>query len=388
MLEEAETSLDDNEVADIDEDEDSTGGGVTKPWDPAKIRITTKTFTLREIATQIEQKELELAPDFQRAYVWKERQRTRLVESILLGIPLPAFYFNQDKDDTYQVVDGVQRLSTINRFITNQHELSAGHLEYLKDVAGKNYGSLEASLRRRFASTQIVVHIIEPQTPDEVKYDIFSRVNTLGSPLSPQEIRHAMSKVRSRAFLLRLAHLESFAEATCKLFFKRHNGQDVRDDHRMMDRELVLRFCAFRLTSLEAYRGFESLDAFLLQFTKRIDGADPALCDTDLDALERAFAQAMTNAHKLLGKLAFRRTRLSGKGRGPVNRALFESQALALADVDWATLEPRRDAVVAALQSLCADADYISAVTVSTGDPEKIRVRLERTRQAVLEALT
>ncbi|MDZ4320699.1 MAG: DUF262 domain-containing protein, partial [Phenylobacterium sp.] len=176
----------------IDAEDTSGGGEDIKPWDPAKIRITTKNFSLRDVVDQIEDGDIDLAPDFQREYVWQARQRTRLIESILLGIPLPAFYFNQDDDGTSQVVDGVQRLSTISLFMRNEHALNAADLEYLITLDGLTYEQLDAGSLRRFRATQIVVHVIEPQTPDEVKFDIFNRVNTLGSPLSAQEIRHAM----------------------------------------------------------------------------------------------------------------------------------------------------------------------------------------------------
>jgi len=368
--------------ADGDPEEDEGSGGV-KPWDPAKIRITTKNFTLREICSQIAAGEIDLAPDFQRAFVWKDLQRTRLVESILLGIPLPAFYFSQDADGAYQVVDGVQRLSTISLFMDDRHALDERDLEYLK-IGGQKYSTLDTGLRRRFAGTQIVVHVIEPQTPDELKYDIFSRVNTLGSPLSAQEIRHAMSKPRARGFLQRLADLPSFELATDKFF---GSGQ-TRDNHRMMDRELALRFCAFQVTPLEEYRQFEKLDSFLLDFMKRVDGKParigPALSDGQLTDLSVSFDFAMQSAALILGKNAFRRT---ARSRGPINRALFESQALALAPHPHHVLAGRKTEVGQALANLLDQPEYLKSVTVSTGGTQQVQQRLEQARSAVAKAL-
>jgi hypothetical protein len=149
---------------------ENTGESATiKPWDPKKIRITTKTFTVREVYTQIMEDELDLAPDFQRNFIWVPRQQVHLIESILLGIPLPAFYFNQDSQGENQVIDGVQRLTTISLFMSNKLSLAEAHLEYLKDLRDLTFDALDAPARRRFGSTQIVAHVIEPQTPDEVK---------------------------------------------------------------------------------------------------------------------------------------------------------------------------------------------------------------------------
>lgn len=368
--------------------EDISGGTSSiKPWDPKKIRITTKQFTLREIVGQIEDGDIDLSPDFQREYVWKERQRTRLVESILLGIPLPAFYFNQSESGSYQVVDGVQRLSTISLFMGDGHKLAHSDLEYLTDLHDLSFSELDQALVRRFRSTQIVVHVIEPQTPDEVKYDIFNRVNTLGSPLSAQEIRHAMSGIRSREFIGQLAEDERFDQATEYQYWRRTaDGGRVRDSKRMANRELALRFCAFRACSIEEYRQYPSLDAFLMDFTQRIDGVSQrtAISDDQLAALASDFGSAMSAAADVLGKAAFRRWPPGGDRRGPINRAVFEAQANALANYPLPLLLQHGHAVAQAFRAAFADLDYLRSVTVGTGDPKQVAYRLDQTR-ALLE---
>jgi len=122
-------------------------------------------------------------------------------------------------------------------------------------LKGLLYSTLEPATRRRFAGTQIVAHVIEPQTPDEVKYDIFNRVNTGGSPLTAQEIRHCMSKTRSRHFLKALVESPNFDKALGDVFWNKDStGNLVRDNLRMSDREMALRFCAFRSVRLQIMR--------------------------------------------------------------------------------------------------------------------------------------
>ncbi len=378
---------------DLEDEDTGSGSAAVKPWDPKKIRITTNNFTLREVADQINEGDIDLAPDFQRDFVWKQRQRTRLVESILLGIPLPAFYFNQDIDGTYQVVDGVQRLSTVRLFMSDGHVLKVEDLEYLKDLKDHTYSQMDPAMTRRFRTTQIVVHVIEPQTPDEIKYDIFGRVNTLGSPLSAQEIRHAMSKKRSRDFLYGLVHLSSFDDATERNFWRLSPdglGTFVRDSKRMADRELALRFCAFSSFSDTEYRQYPNLDAFLVEFTRRIDGRSDtgnAISDEQLEVLRQRFDRAMVNARDVLGKAAFRRWSLKEGRRGPINRAVFESHAVALADYPLEQLLPRAEDIVTAFRKAFDDDNYKRAVTVGTGDPVSIGVRLNRTREILAEIL-
>ena len=162
------TAISDDGVSDdmIVEEENKGDEDLIKPWDPKKIRITTNNYTIRELYSQILDDDLDLAPDFQRSFVWDVKKQVRLIESILLGIPLPAFYFNQDEFGKFQVLDGVQRLTTIKLFMNDEISLKEAHLEYLKDLMEHNYSSLDGAIKRRFAGTQIVAHVIEPQTPD------------------------------------------------------------------------------------------------------------------------------------------------------------------------------------------------------------------------------
>lgn len=353
-----------------------------QPPTPKDIRITQKNFSIREIYLQIEGEELDLAPDFQRSFVWKMPQQVRLIESILMGIPLPAFYFNQDKHGAQQVVDGVQRLTTIKRFMSNQFPLKDDDLISLKDVKNLTYDKLDSATKRRFSNTQIVAYIIEPQTPDALKYDIFNRVNTGGSPLSAQEIRHCMSKARSRDFLKRLVELPSFDEVTLRHFW---SGNE-RDDKRMVNRECALRFCAFYLNPVEDYANAISLDAYLLDCSQRLD--QPGMAgDNKLAELEAAFDQAMKNAYALLGNQAFRRFQGQGGRRGPLNRAVFESQALALCHYPLDLLLPHQAAIKADLLGLFSEAEYDKAVGTSTGNYSKLKYRLERPK-AVLREIT
>ena len=179
-----------NKDTDVEvEDDPNPRGSDPEPWDPEKIRIHTKHYSLRQVVDMVGDRDLDLAPDFQRGYVWKESQRGSLIESLLLGIPLPSFYFNEDPDGRMQVVDGVQRLTTITKFVTGE-SFELRELTYLHDLEGRAFAQLDGVFRRRLLGSQFVAHVIDPQTPYRVKFDIFRRLNTGGTPLSAQEIRH------------------------------------------------------------------------------------------------------------------------------------------------------------------------------------------------------
>ena len=338
-----------------------------RPYDATKIRITTKSWSLRQVIDDISDGTIDLFPDFQRSYVWKSYQQSRLVESILLGIPLPSFYFNADETNTMQVVDGVQRLTTIQRYYRGEFALS--QLEYLTDLVGRSFPELDTAWRRRFQQTQILVHVIEPQTPPELKFDIFRRLNTLGTPLTAQQIRHCLSRARSRDLLARMASGPAFVRATRGAYLF---------DPGMTARELALRFIALRDFDRDAYTGFETLDDFLIAVTRRLD--DPkAASDRELDAVVEAFETAMSRAWDAFGTGAFRRSESS-----QINRALFDSWAVALAEVDDETFGRRRGEIARdAKRAMDTDAAYVRSFSEATGYAGRIEMRLEKAREIV-----
>jgi Protein of unknown function DUF262 len=348
--------------------------GIARPWNPSDIRVSTKQFSLRNILDLIDEGDLELAPDFQRNQVWKARQKSRLIESILLQIPLPAFYFAEDTNGMMRVVDGLQRLSTVRSFVRGgEHSFLLTDLEYL-DADRKSFAELPPALQRRIHNAQIVVHVIDPTTPPGVKYDIFKRINTGGTPLNAQEIRHCMSRNRSRDFLKRCTHTSEFDLAT---------GGRFRDHIRMDDREVVLRFCAFWLRGVEGYVKEGSMDSHLETTTAMLD--DPRrVLDYQLEELHTAFRNAMKNSYAVFGEHAFRKWPFGSTGhRNPINRPLFECWSCALASVPFDDLRRRRDDIVsAARQLMTTNRDYVDAITTSTGDSRKVRLRFELTEAA------
>jgi hypothetical protein len=351
-----------------------------EPWDPDKIRVSTKSFSLRNVLDMIDDQSLELAPDFQRNRVWKKRQKSRLIESLLLQIPLPAFYFAEDKDGLLRVIDGLQRLSTIHSYVRTEPLMVLADLEYLKDEEGKQFGQLSQALQRRLLNAQLVVHVIDPSTPDDVKYDIFKRINTGGEPLNAMEIRHCMSRARSRDFLRRCSHSEVFDLVT---------GGTLKDHIRMMDREAILRFVAFHLLNdIGDYDNYGTLESLLDWAVKRLD--DPSdLSDLYLESLFQDFESAMSNAMLLFGPHAFRKWPDNTESLNPINRALFESWSVTLANQDPDRLEAARDDLVfQARWAMTTDLDYIASISAATSSPSRVRTRFEVPRDILLEGFS
>ena len=368
----AETLVDNDPEVDSD---DEVFHDIEHPWDPEDIRVSTRNFSLRNIIDMIAERGLDLAPDFQRLHVWNPVQKVQLIESVLLQIPLPAFYFAEDATGVMQVVDGVQRLSTINDFVTGAPERGGGFplvgLEYLSDVKGKRFNDLPAVWKRRIYNTQIVAHVIEPSTPAAVMYDIFRRINTGGTPLRAQEIRHCISKQRSRAFLKELAATTAFEIAT--------NGK-LKNHRRMVDRELALRFVAFWCHGPEGYLRSDSLESFLLRVTRSLDD-EREVDDLALVDIRSAFERGLTLAHEVFGGYAFRKWPTGVDRLAPINRALFETWTVELARADRSVVrENSKEIKDLARQGMASDTDYIQSVSSATGDVRSVQGRFEKTR--------
>ncbi|GGZ57862.1 hypothetical protein GCM10010371_16670 [Streptomyces subrutilus] len=346
---------------------------ISAPFRPENIKIETQATTVDLLLSRLREQMIDLAPDFQRrAGIWTDVQQSRLVESLLLRIPISSFHMAQDEDDNWAVVDGIQRLTAIARFMApdavGMTPLTLRGLDYLRDFHGKGYADLTGRLKIRLRETQLVVHIIQQGTPEAVKYNVFSRINTGGLPLKPQEIRHAMVKGPARELLADLAEDAAFGEAT---------GWSVSNE-RMADREMVLRFLAFRLAEPAEYTK-RDFDQFLVDAMHGVNRLTPE----QREALARDFRAAMRYATALFGDHAFRKWR-GGKGRSPINKALFETVAVNLAhltDQERDRLVASRDDVLRAFFALMADWDFDRSISVATGDPKKVRTRFEEMRK-------
>ena len=371
----AETFVDYDPEVDPD---DEVFHDIDHPWDPEDIRVSTRNFSLRNVIDMIAEGGLDLAPDFQRLHVWKQVQKVQLIESVLLQIPLPAFYFAEDSTGVMQVVDGVQRLSTVDDFVTGDPRRGGGFplvgLEYLTDVKGKRFKDLPAVWKRRIHNTQIVAHVIEPSTPAAVMYDIFRRINTGGTPLRAQEIRHCISKKRSRDFLKELAATAAFETAT--------TGK-LRNHRRMVDRELALRFVAFWCRGPEGYSRNDSLESFLLRATRSLDD-EHEINDAELANIKGAFEDGLTLAHEVFGEYAFRKWPAGQDRLAPINRALFETWTVELARADQVVVRKNFEKIKdRAREGMAMDADYIASVSSATGDFRAVHMRFQKTRDFI-----
>jgi hypothetical protein len=343
-------------------------------YDPEKINIVTREPTIEQLLRRINKEELDLAPDFQRhANVWKNDAKSRLIESIIIRIPLPAFYVDATDEDKWLVVDGIQRLHTLKLFV-NDKTLRLSGLEYLINLEGKTYDQLERRYQRRIEETQVTVYLIEKGTPPEVKYNIFKRINTGGEPLSPQELRHALNPGKAIKLLSKLATSPEFKQVV---------NLGEKKKMRMDDQEFILGFFAFKLTSYKEYE--DGRDLFLTQALAKANN----LSESELDKLKNDFLKAMITAFDIFGKNAFRKLSNKAKKQQPLNKSLFEAWSVnlsQLSDDEINSIKARKQNLIDRfIYYVDNDQDFFKSISQAA---EKVQCRFSTVEKIIQEVLS
>ncbi|QIU96535.1 DUF262 domain-containing protein [Bacteroides faecium] len=345
------------------------------PFNPKDIDIKTKTMSMDNIIKRLKEDEIDLSPDFQRNMnLWDPEKQSRLIESLLIKFPLPAFYFDGSDDNKWLVVDGLQRLSALKNFIVDQTLRLTG-LEFLEKLNDSTFSELPRTFQRQIEEAEIIAYIINPGTPEDVKFNIFKRINTGGLVLEPQEIRHALNQGMPARFIAELANLEEFKRAT----------RYVISPVRMLDREFVTRFVSFYINDPNDYK--PDLDTFMTKSMGQIKN----LSEKERNEIKRNFSEAMKCVITVFGKWAFRKVYKIEEKRRPINKALFEVWSVMLAklnDEQRNTIMNKRELVFERFIHLMnTDTSFVDSITSSTGDKNRIKYRFGKIENLLIELL-
>lgn len=278
----------------------------------SRIRMTQKVITLDKLLKRVQYGEIVLDTDFQRRPgLWDYGRKSRLIESIILGLSIPAFYFdatnNEGTKDDWQVIDGLQRISAAKEFIIEE-KFTLVELDYLPHLEGKKFSELERMYQRKIEEFEIIAYILDRGTPKSIVYKMFKSINTSALRLESQEIRHAINPGKPAEWLKKVGDSEWFKKV----------GHSPRQHERMENREAVLRFMAFRQRKYQAYT--PDMQNFL----------DKAMTDIyripqqDLDLYEQELETAVELLIYILDDFAFSRKMFDTNRAFRVNNIIFE----------------------------------------------------------------
>ena len=337
----------------LDDTQDASWGDY--PIDSLLIRSDQR--TVHDVLRRIRMRRFIMDPEFQRDFIWPEDKQSKLIESVVMRIPLPVLYLAEDAEGRMVVVDGLQRLSTFSRFVDDGFRL---RLKDRPELDGKKFSDLSPKLQNRVEDCSLILYIMDRSLPDRARLDIFDRVNS-GVPLSRQQMRNALFTGPATRFLKAESRTDVFLEAT---------GGSLQTKN-MRDREFVNRFCAFQLLGIGQYR---DMDDFLAAALKKMN-EKPEI----LPGLSSGFRKSLRNNHTLFDRHAFRKhrhDRLDDRRR-PINAALWDVMTTGLSLYSREVVSDRAIDLLSAFYPLLVDAAFDDAITYGTNSVKKVRRRFE-----------
>lgn len=294
--------------------------GRGKKIDLESIRINSKPLSVDKVLKRIEHEEINLSTAFQRKTgLWDKGVKSRLIETIILDMPIPAFYFDASTDSKWLVIDGLQRLSAIKEFVLDG-TLKLSGLDYRPELIGATFESLDRKDQRRIEEFDILAYLIEPGTPKQVKYKIFKSINTSALILEPQEIRHALNEGKPAILVEKLSQIVDFRKVI-KI--------SIKQQERMLDREIVLRYLAFRVTHFSEYQ--PPMKDYLNEAMSKLYKVP----EEKIEEYKKTFIDSLKTLHRIFGAVVFSRNMYISLERRkyPFNNVLFEIWISAVADL-------------------------------------------------------
>jgi uncharacterized protein with ParB-like and HNH nuclease domain len=320
--------------------------------------------SLAELERWFRDGRLVLDPEWQRNYVWTSKAASRLIESFLIDLPVPVIYLARDAQGTYEVIDGLQRLTSVFKFFDGDLRLTG--LEIRPELNGKIFKALERPLQNKLRDVTVRTFELAPNTSKDLMFVIFERLNSGGTALNDMEIRNCLYRGSLNRLIKELAVADDLKSCV--------NQPNIAK--RMMDRLLVLRFLAFyERTYLKATKG---LKKFLNDFLDAYRNPP----QTKLHEFEREFRKAMRSSVTVFGEYGFRLRKSDSKRASEwatrVNAAVFQVISVSFTQYDATHVTRNADAIFEEyLDLVTRDNRWVDAVSRSTGDPERIMYTFE-----------
>ena len=361
---------------DVEDISSDSSEPITTPFNPSDIRLTTPPMNLGDLIDMIREGWVNFGTEYQRAgNLWDDEKQSRLIESVLLGLRLPAFYFEEVSKRQWNIIDGLQRCCAIRNFCVDE-TLDLKGLEFLHDkFGGEKYSNLPFEVRRDIRMLPITVNVLDKGTPPDVKYILFKRLNTGGVSLTLQEVRTAMFQGKVVEILKDMAHDKAFLHATCGRI-------PVR---RQEDRDFVSRFIAFYLSD---YHDFQpDLESFV--FNSMVLLRDKC-SEESIAKMKRDFSSAMQMSVDIFGNDAFRKRTDVSDDRKPINKAYFEVIGTTFAKMDKGSrfdLIARRDLLKDNLLVLMNNKSFSTSLSGGTGTRDSVLRRFGWFEEAVKATL-
>jgi len=297
--------------------------------DSKSLTISTDSLDISfgEISSMYEGGELEIRPAYQRLFRWSNTQQSQFIESLLLGLPIPPIFVIETEARKYELIDGLQRISTYLHFtgsLPKQDKLKLSHCDIVPDLNNIVIDELSPALRIKVKRSYVKMYIIKKESPARIKYDMFKRLNTGGSLLEAQEIRNSTIRFLSEQFIDFIQELSNDNNFRGCLGYV----QDYLLE-RQFDDELVLRFFTLKNADLKRYQQerLETLAEFLTKYAEEVASKEVKF---DYDLEKSVFTKTFAILNKTLGKDVFSK---DGKSSAQFHAFHYEAISVATASI-------------------------------------------------------
>ncbi len=332
-----------------------------------KIILEKADRSLSELHRWYKSGRLIVDPEWQRNYVWDDARASKLIESFLLDIPVPVIYLAKDDKGKYEVIDGLQRLTSVFNYLDNKYRLQK--LDLLAEHKGKLYSELPGELQNKLMDSPLRSFELSDGNGD-IHFIVFERLNTGGIKLNDMEIRNCLYRGSLNSLIKELSKNQNFIKAVNQKNFNK----------RMQDRAFVLRFLAFyERTHLRCTLG---LKRFLNEFLKTYRNAP----EEKLDEYRKAFEKCMRGCLTVFGYNSFRlKSDIAKPGRysygewsAKPNAAIFQVIATSFAKYDFGQITQKADAIYEGyLDLINSDSVWVDRIRRATGESTRLKYTFE-----------
>ncbi|CAI7727839.1 MULTISPECIES: DUF262 domain-containing protein [Bacillus] len=311
----------------------------------------------------VKDKEILLTPEYQRNFIWDTNKCSLLVESILLNIPIPVIYASEEKDSVWNIVDGLQRLTALNRFINNQFKLKG--LKVLSELNNLKYDELPSKASRVLKNGNLRTILIFNDSHPEIKYDIFMRLNSGAVKLNEQELRNCLYRGRLNQLLKKLTHTPKFMQIL-----------GLKKPHkRMTDQEMILRYLAFSEGYNELNNNMEGYKGATKTYLNSYFEKNQDISEVKLHQLENKFNSVIDSVYEVFGDKAFRKLNEDGY-ETKINKAIMDVIMISFQNYTFERIQAKKAEILLNYKEILTDQDFNKSVTQGTSDTKALEYRL------------
>jgi len=344
---------------------DSNEGDPINFWEEKQRELVASQvdYNLGTLTDLIQTKAIDLSPAYQRRFRWDEVRQSKLIESFLMNVPVPPIFLNEDRYGQYSVIDGKQRLNAIFEFLRGRLRLKG--LEIFSDINGKSFDSLPLELQTVIKTRPTLrAVIILRQSDEDVKFEVFQRLNSGGVLINPQEIRNSTYPGPLNDMILDLSINKKFhALLGIKVKEKSAIYQEMRDA------ELVLRYLTLR-------ENWEDFSGGIKRAMDHYMSSNAKMNPEKIEEARNDFLQTLDIVEACFGELAFKRWLPErGAWKQQILAALYDAEMLACKDISIDRAFSERKQIIDRLKNVFTDKEFSKSISANTNTPSFLRTR-------------